>query len=227
VCGEHLVIPHALVNDHGEPICGLCRRIEPAFARAVAYGSYDGGLRDLIHLLKYQRVRPAATVLGRMLAEVISGLTPSFCDTPVVVPVPLHERKFRDRGFNQSELVASTALKLTPAGLELRLRPRVLERRRATVSQTGLSRQQRKENMQGAFTVAQPEAITGREVLLVDDVFTTGTTASECARILRRAGATRVWVVTVARTLKAEPARAVSPEQSQEDERDLSMAAHG
>ena len=73
-CGERVLSPYAVGGDAGETRCGLCRRMEPPFARAVAYGSYDGGLRELIHLLKYEQVRPAATVLGRMLAEAVSGL---------------------------------------------------------------------------------------------------------------------------------------------------------
>ena len=86
--------------------------MEPPFARAVAYGSYDGGLRELIHLLKYEQVRPAATVLGRMLAEAVSGLDSCWTRGPVmVVPVPLHARKLRQRGFNQSELIARAAIK--------------------------------------------------------------------------------------------------------------------
>ena len=84
------------------------------------------------------------------------------------------------------------------------LRSRILERRRDTESQIGLTRHQRRENLRGSFAVARPEEIAGREVLLVDDVFTTGTTVSECARVLRRAGASKVFVATVARTLKAD-----------------------
>ena len=78
----------------------------------------------------------------------------------------------------------------------------VLERKRETASQIGLTSHQRRENLRGAFGVAQPELVNGREVLVVDDVYTTGATVSECARVLRRAGATKVWVATVARTLK-------------------------
>jgi orotate phosphoribosyltransferase len=73
---------------------------------------------------------------------------------------------------------------------------------RDTRSQIGLTSHQRRENLRGAFAVTRPQQVAGREVVLVDDVYTTGTTASECARVLRRAGASRVWVVTVARTLK-------------------------
>jgi len=194
--------------DRGEVRCLLCQRVDPPFERAVAYASYDGELRDLIHLLKFQQVRPAAEVLGRMLAEAISNLQ---ADMPVgtiaVVPVPLHRRKQSQRGFNQAELIARRALKQLshPARLDkerFELSTDVLLRCRETGSQIGLTRHQRRENLRGAFAVSEPTRILKRDVLLVDDVFTTGTTASECARVLLRAGAARVWVATVARTLK-------------------------
>jgi predicted amidophosphoribosyltransferase len=110
----------------------------------------------------------------------------------------------RQRGFNQSELIARAALKLGDWRAPLELNPHLLERCRETLSQTGLTRHQRRENMRGAFIVSKPEEITDREILLVDDVFTTGTTVSECARILLRAGASKVWVATVARTPNSE-----------------------
>jgi ComF family protein len=118
-----------------------------------------------------------------------------------MVPVPLHRSKQRQREFNQTELIARAALKLLPANV-VRLESSLLERRRATQSQIGLSSHQRRENLRGAFMVCRPSDVRGRTVLLVDDVFTTGTTVSECAGVLRRAGASKVWVATVARTLK-------------------------
>jgi ComF family protein len=178
--------------------------------KATAYGSYDSGLRELIHLLKYNQIRPAANVLGRMLAEAIDDLQPLFpAEEVVIVPVPLHSRKLHQRGFNQSELIARAASKLKPAGGRFQLSPNLLERRRETKSQIGLSRHQRRENTRGAFVVTKPDEVSGREVVVVDDVFTTGTTVSECARILRRAGATKVYVATVARTLKSEAQHAM------------------
>jgi ComF family protein len=222
ICGERLLSPYAVSP---EPRCGLCRRLEPPFARAAAYGSYEGGLRELLHLLKYEAVRPAASVLGRMLSEAITVLEPSFGELPmVVIPVPLHRSKLRQRGFNQSELIARAALKIGGRTGAMLLNSRVLERRRPTQSQTGLTRHQRRENIRGAFTVARPAEIADREILLVDDVFTTGTTLSECARILRRAGASKVFVATVARTLKAEAQHA---EPAVEPEAPLVAAAHG
>ena len=207
VCGERVLSVYALSDDRGEICCPVCRRIEPPFARAVAYGSYEGGLRELIHLLKYAGVRPAANVLGRMLAETISTLDGGTDNAPggapvPVIPVPLHKTKRRERGFNQSEVIARAALKSHVLKGKFAIADDVLLRQRETASQIGLSSHQRRANLRGAFAVARVEQISGREVLLVDDVFTTGTTASECARVLRRAGATRVWVATVARTLK-------------------------
>jgi len=204
LCGERLPGLYVVTSQTGETLCGICRRITPPYERAMAYGSYDGGLRELVHLLKYERVRPAANVLGRMLAEVLANLEPSFGEAPVLlIPVPLHSSKQRQREFNQTELIAHAALKLRPSD-RLSLSLKALERRRATQSQIGLSSHQRRENMRGAFAVMQSQEIKDREILLVDDVFTTGTTVSECARVLRRAGASKVWVATVARTLKLE-----------------------
>ncbi len=225
ICGERLLSPFAVTREAGEPRCGLCRRIEPPFARATAYGSYEGGLRELIQLLKYEQVRPAAGVLGRMLNEAIADLEPAFGDaSPLVVPVPLHPSKLRQRGFNQSELIARAAIKQKAKAERWALRAGVLKRRRPTQSQTGLTRHQRRENIRGAFAVAKPDEVAGREILLVDDVFTTGTTLSECARILRRSGASKVWVATVARTLKADAQHAEI--MMSETERPLARAAH-
>lgn len=225
VCGERLVSRYAFQGDHGAPRCGLCQRLDPPFARAAAYGSYESGLRELIHMLKYQQVRPAAKVLGRMLSEVIAGFEPLWADTSlVVIPVPLFAAKLRQRGFNQAELIARAALRLAPSRERYAVETGVLERARDTQSQTGLTPHQRRENLRGAFRVKDRDKISGREILLVDDVFTTGATASECARVLRRAGAARVWVATVARTLKAE-VRGIHFEP--EDSTSLTMAAHG
>jgi ComF family protein len=213
VCGEGLISP--LFEGRHDALCGLCQRAHPPFERAVAYGSYDGGLRDLIHLLKYHQVRPVTHVLGRLLAEAVTRLEPEIpAGRIAVVPVPLHRRKKAQRGFNQSEMLARAALKRLALPQRFELLSGVLIRQRETESQIGRTRHQRRENLRGAFKVAG--SITGRDILLVDDVFTTGTTVSECARVLRRAGAARVWVATVARTLKIASVVAAQNERSQE-----------
>ncbi len=185
-----------------EPLCGLCQRARPRYERAFAYGPYEGALRDLIHLLKYQRMTPAARPLGECMAESMRQAVQAAGSGAVVVPIPLHGGKLRQRGFNQAEEIARAAAKVVDAKVEIS--PKLLVRVRETTSQTGLTRHQRRENVRGAFVVVKKlaGAVQGRNVILVDDVFTTGTTAEECARVLKRAGATEVWVVTAARVTK-------------------------
>jgi ComF family protein len=240
VCGEALHValhlPACVERGEGgadceeeprETRCLLCQRADPPFERAVAYGSYDGELRDLIHLLKFQQVRPTAAVLGRMLAETMANLEPALpVGTIAVVPVPLHKRKQAQRGFNQAEMIGRSALKQLSSPKRFDLSTGVLARRRETGSQIGLTRHQRRENLRGAFAVIDPTRILNRDILLVDDVFTTGTTASECARVLVRAGAARVWVATVARTLKISNVIALPENLSEMREDRLGMAVH-
>jgi ComF family protein len=197
ICGEKLFSKY-VVTEEG-PRCGMCRRAAPPFERAVAYGAYDGVLRDLIHLLKYQRVHPVAALLAKRVEE---ALTPMGLPQPLlVVPVPLFKRKLRDRGFNQAEEIAR-ALVDRCKGRSIQLETASLARTRETVSQTGLTRHQRRANVRGAFTVIRPDRIAGKSVLVVDDVMTTGTTVAECARVLLRAGARQVLVATVARATR-------------------------
>lgn len=206
VCGQASRLPASLTRVEGEdvdPRCLLCQRVDPPFERAVAYGSYEAGLRDLIHLLKFHQVRPAAKVLGNVLAGTIASLEKAMpVGTIAVVPVPLHKNKKAERGFNQAEMIARKALQQLARPKRFELCAGILLRRRDTGSQIGLTNHERRENLRGAFSVNDPTRILNRDILLVDDVYTTGTTASECARVLIRAGAARVWVATVARTLK-------------------------
>jgi ComF family protein len=165
----------------------------------VAYGAYDGVLRDLIHLLKYQRVRPVAPLLAKFLIQATSPL--ALPEGLLVLPVPLFKSKLRDRGFNQAEEIARAFVDRCK-GRSIQLETSSLVRTRETASQTGLTRHQRRANMRGAFSVSRPDRIAGRNVLVVDDVMTTGTTASECARVLLRSGAKQVFVATVARATR-------------------------
>jgi ComF family protein len=204
ICGEKIQTALAQTQANRAALCGLCQKKTPPYVQASAYGSYTGVLRELIHLLKYDQIRPAANVLGGFLAEAITGLEVNFSEERVIViPVPLYKGKRRQRGFNQAELIAKAALK-SKKSKRFELKSGVLKRVRPTESQIGLTRHQRRENIRGAFGVVKKEEIAGREILLVDDVFTTGTTASECARVLLRSGASKVCVATVARTQKAE-----------------------
>jgi len=223
-CGERVLSSYANQDPSGRRTCPVCRRVKRPFTRAIAYGSYDGELRELIHLLKYGCVRPAAEVLGRTLGGMIASLEPLFeQQTVLVIPVPLHKRKRRQRGFNQAELIARAALKARRSD-RLELATGLLLRIRETESQIGLTSHQRRANLRGAFAVPRTGEVTGREVLLVDDVYTTGATMTECAQVVRRAGAGRVWVATVARTLKLA-SKLVEIESEEVEENSLAQAA--
>ena len=207
-----LICSERLFTFAGEPpagegrVCGLCRRAGPPYQRAVAYGEYSGELRELLHLLKYEGMQPAAEFLGGLLAQAIARL--AVTGTYLIVPVPLHGERLRQRGFNQAELLARAAHRRLAANC--RVEAGILRRARATDSQTGLTRHQRRANVRGAFRVTK-NAVAEKTIVVVDDVFTTGITASECARVLMRAGAKQVFVATVARVLKGEAARLVPP----------------
>ncbi len=189
--------------------------VPPDFARAVSFGRYDGELRDLLHLFKFNGIRAVAPLLGNRLAEAIVSLEGEAATDLLVVPVPLFRLRERERGFNQAVLLANAALRevrqVRPAW---RLEPAygLLKRRRSTESSFTLSRRGRRRNLAGAFQVTGK--LTGREILLIDDIFTSGATARECARVLVRAGASKVWVATVARARKSS---ALSAQDDVED----------
>jgi ComF family protein len=200
-CGDSLDAP-AVEGIAITQLCRACRLAPPAFARAVAFGTYDGKLRDAIHALKYDRLRPAAAKLGAMLAEAIAQLLPEAPAEMLVVPVPLHRTKRRQRGFNQARALAQgamEALRRSHPDWKLTLAPSTLMRLRATDTQAGLTPMQRRRNVRGAFKVSDLSAVRGRHVLLVDDILTTGATARAAAQSLIRAGAASVYVATLAR----------------------------
>lgn len=185
----------------------------PHFARAVAWGLYGGRMRDAIHALKYGRVLSLADPLGERLANAIARLAPDSPAEWLVVPVPLYRRKQQERGFNQARMLAEKALgvlRRTHPEWKLTLEPELLRRKRPTTSQAGLTPRGRRLNMRGAFAVPEPEAVAGRDVLLIDDILTTGATARSAAAALMHAGAGQVYVATLARALRALPARGES-----------------
>ncbi len=202
-CGEDLGLPQSsLADPDAARLCDPCQQQPAAFTKAVAFGAYEKELRSLIHLLKYDGMLPIAKRLGQLLASMVVDL-PIAADTDVlVVPVPLHRAKHRKRGFNHAERIAHAliaTLKRTDTEHSWTLAPAVLQRQRATDSQSRLSPQGRRRNLRGAFVIRDAAWVREREVLLVDDIYTTGATAAACTQVLLRAGAKAVWVATVAR----------------------------
>jgi ComF family protein len=200
-CGDALGMESVrFAAGMGVTECSLCRMVPPEFERAVAFGTYDN------EMLKFggQR-RMAEHVLGERLAAAMLKLDEVCGRELLVVPVPLFPARERQRGFNQARLLADAAIKslkkLRPEW-RLRMLPHAMQRVRDTHALFTLNPSQRRRNLSGAFRIADKEAVRGREVLLIDDIMTTGATARECARVLKRAGAAKVWVATVA---KAQP----------------------
>ncbi len=180
----------------GHARCPRCRRGLNPIRHGASLGPYEGALRLLVHELKFRGKRTVAVRLAEemLLASSVRTVLSPGC---VVVPVPLHPRRLRARGFNQSELLARELSRR--AGR--RMVAGALVRRTDTPPQTGLSAAARRANLRDAFAVRRRAALVGRTVVLVDDVLTTGSTARACARALRLAGVGEVRLLTAARVL--------------------------
>ncbi|KKM09854.1 hypothetical protein SY88_16830 [Clostridiales bacterium PH28_bin88] len=183
----------------GEGTCPDCQQVPPAFSLARAVGPYQGVIREAVQRLKYGGGRRLAKPLGRMMAKEVLGEA-AFGKPELVVPVPLSEARSRERGYNQSALLAAELA----MGLGIPSMPGLLAKHRETLSQARLHRPERLRNLSGAFVVLEPKVLAGKQVLLVDDILTTGATAGECARVLKAAGASRVVVITVATALSRD-----------------------
>jgi len=178
-------------------LCMVCRESLVNFDSAYSFGSYEGPLRDLIHLFKYAKVETLAKPLARLLVQALPLDERFDC----IIAMPMHWRKRWQRGFNQAELLARPVARRY--GLRLSSN---LKRRRYTKPQAGLSEAARRENLKGSFETRRPEQLAGKRVLLVDDVFTTGATLRAAAAALKSAGAAHVSALTLARVDRRAPA---------------------
>ena len=174
--------------------CSNCVNQTLHFEAAVAGYRARGVVRRLIHQFKYGKQIRLRHVVGEWLADTLTDprLNPHHFD--IIVPVPLHPTRQRDRGFNQAALLAQSLSRRTSLPMVA-----ALERVRYTTTQTAFDRAERMENLRNAFRLRPKRNVRGSRVLLVDDVLTTGSTLSECARVLKRAGASSVYAATAAR----------------------------
>ena len=192
ICGRPFV--SGVDYDH---VCEDCLRKRPFYNRATAPYLYDGGLMKAIHQFKYEEKSYLANSLGPLLASFAKERLKEMDDC-LVMPVPLHPKRLRERGFNQSLLLARYIADLSGTELDFLS----LRRIRYTRPQTGLQRDERRKNVRRAFELKNPHLAKGRTVILVDDVATTGNTLNECARALKRSGAEKVFCMVLARTAR-------------------------
>ena len=175
-------------------LCTVCREGLANFDAAYSFGSYEGTLQQLIHLFKYAKVETLGQPLSRFLLQAL----PLEANFDLIIAMPMHWRKRWERGFNQAELLAAPVARRYGLPLANNLR-----RARYTRSQAGLTESGRRENLRGSFRLHRPERIKGKRILLIDDVFTTGSTLRAAAAILKSAGAAHVAALTLARVDRA------------------------
>lgn len=188
LCGELSLWPLS-----PNALCLACLTNRPPWESALFHGPYEGLLRKVILAHKFSGVLPLGHALGRLLAQ-----HPHLKKLPIdaVIPVPLHQQRLQQRGYNQSMEIARGIIASSPQGVKLLAH--CLHRVQPTLPQMGLSHTERRNNVRGVFT-ASP-ACRGRRILLVDDVYTTGSTLRECAAVLKKNGATSVHIAIGART---------------------------
>lgn len=191
ICGRSF--SQGISENH---VCETCLRKKPFFERASTPYLYEGGLMEAIHQFKYGGKNYLADSLGPLLKQFAGQKLPAGLAQGLVMPIPLHPKRLRERGFNQSLLLARYVAELP--GLELDYLS--LRRVRYTQPQTGLKGDERRKNVRRAFKIEDKTKIKGRVIILVDDVLTTGSTLNECARILKRAGAWQVFGLALAST---------------------------
>jgi len=183
------------MSAEGNHLCEDCILSPPPFSMARALGRYEGPLLDAIHLFKYHQNVAVGEELGRMMALAAYDSL-SIGAYSLIVPVPLHPKRLRERGFNQSLILARQVAKRHAIPLDFQ----TLRRRVHTEAQVRLAGKERTTNVRGAFAVKDRSRIESEKILLIDDVYTTGSTAMECSRVLMRNGAREVAVLTLAKT---------------------------
>ena len=191
-CGRPF--PAGAAADSAQLLCRLCRVKFYAFDRARSFATYDDALSEAIVLLKYEQVTHLGHWFADRLAEIVRR-APGDWQADIVVPVPLHAERHRERGYNQAELIARPLARR----LNLKLDARLLVRSKPRPSQLVLSRSEHWKSVRGAYETDKRRRVDNLRVLLVDDVLTTGATLDACARALKKCGASVILGLTVGR----------------------------
>ena len=177
------------------PLCQECQKNPPCFNRLFAPTLYEGVMRKAIHLLKYNAKKGVLRGIEKVIKIYFNSLT--FLSSDLIIPIPLHKKRLKQRGFNQSELLALIIAKY----LHIKLVNNNLERIKPTPSQIALNRKERIKNMKGAFRLKNEEELRGKNILLVDDVYTTGTTVKEASKTIIKARPKEIYVFVLARAI--------------------------
>ncbi len=177
-------------------VCRRCLEARPLYSLHRSCGPYEGNLRELIILMKFRGFSVLAKDLAGLARSCLGDQWRIWSGLEGLIPVPLHPRRLRSRGFNQAEALARDIGRAKG----IPVRAKALARTRNTPAQTSLEALDRRRNLAGAFVVRRPAEVRGKTLLLVDDVYTTGSTIRECCRVLKRAGAREVRALTLART---------------------------
>lgn len=180
-------------RDH---VCGSCLTQEPSFNLVRALGKYEGALKNIIQNFKYKQ-KFSMVNLFNLLLDHRHNQAITFSSYDLLIPVPLHKSRLRQRGFNQTVILGNILKKK----YHLPLRANILQRTTHTPPQVTLPVKERKANMRNVFKVNEPGSVEGKTILLLDDVYTTGATMNECARILKKSGASRVDGFVIARAV--------------------------
>jgi competence protein ComFC len=179
----------------GEPhFCLSCLEMPPPFVRHRSCARYEGVVKDIILLFKYHGYEILGSDLGDFVVRSLDAADDLWSELDAVIPVPLHRRREKGRGFNQAAVLASRIAKLK----NIKFLPGRLIKVRNAPAQTSLEKADREENVKGAYRIRRAAGLAGIAVLLVDDVYTTGSTIGECSRVLIKAGVREVRAVTVA-----------------------------
>lgn len=196
-CGKPFLISTDSFKQDREILCADCKRKKYSFEFARSVGIYRGVLRECIHLFKYYGEKKLAEPLGELLIDYLVRNQEFKKGIDLIIPVPLHKNDLKERGFNQSILLS----RVIGNYFSIPVKEEILIKKKLTSSQVNLSKKEREKNILKVFSVNKPAEIREATILILDDIFTTGSTVEECAKELKKAKAKNIFILTLARSV--------------------------